>query len=1101
MAATSLIARCFLILFVFLLLNDYNSSNGFKLTCFHDRFTKLVSLIKSGRFKKSYLPSRPIGLWNKHGYIIFHRPFKPDLTIALDIEWNPGPDFMLSSGTRNIQPQSISGPMLNTSNCYAALTSPFANSLCIHRRITYSRAELLHLRFYENNRPIISVDYSPCLSIDLDNNNSETKFRKSREYRGCRAGWKVRERRKVSAYSISLVITNSSRSRGPQEKRKIINYNGWCPSVIPVKLSIKPGPTSPKIIPKCMVINARSLVKPDATAALYADLHSNKIDICLISETWLNSKVPSHLVCPGDFVMIRKDRRDSRGGGGVAIICRSDWKIKIYKFGNDLECLWCKVITPNSEYYIAAVYHPPNPVYDEMDLLDYMSNTCEQIQISDPNAKIIIAGDINRLNIKDLIIHHSLQQMVKSATRGQRILDVFLSNCPFLWKTPTVFKSLVRSDHLGVLILPRVTVKPIRKFVCFRDVRAHRKYSMVKKMDACDWEKFLVSNNPCESVRLLTDSLGNIFNECFPVIKVKMSSRDPPYMSPLVKHLCNIRNKHKLNSSDTTILQERINKLIRSNQVRAVHNETRKHNRGSKGWWDTTNKITGRKSQDIRVSAIISPEIINSYFQSINTDPDYIAPERLTIPDGTRVPMLDEYSVRILLSRQKRTAPGPDNLPHWFWKDCAHHLAPVITKIFNCSLKEQTVPLLWKLANVVPVPKEVPLETSNQLRPISLTNIIMRIFERLVYKKELSAALKSSIRSDQFAYKQGQNSTMALIKCYHTWLNWLERDANFVRVFSFDFSKAFDTVSHRIVSDKLKALSINPYVINWIISFLENRKQRVTIDGVVTEFVDINRGVPQGSVLGPVLFSIMVNDIRAVNADRNLMIKFADDITLSVPVNVNDSDPSQTEVENIEEWSRDNRMTLNLSKTWEMVVRGKTSKSLPDVITTIERKNELKLLGVTFNENPCNWDSHIDLLLQKASSRMYILRVCKFYGFSQYDLTVLFDSLIMSLFLYAIEVWACAHESKYLSRIDKFLKRAARFGYTTRSISINDVIKDRDMKLWKSIIINPNHCLYELLPPERARMLRDRGHNFILPCVRTERFKRVFVNRCLFNLV
>lgn len=135
------------------------------------------------------------------------------------------------------------------------------------------------------------------------------------------------------------------------------------------------------------------------------------------------------------------------------------------------------------------------------------------------------------------------------------------------------------------------------------------------------------------------------------------------------------------------------------------------------------------------------------------------------------------------------------------------------------------------------------------------------------------------------------------------------------------------------------------------------------------------------------------------------------------------------------------------------------------------------------------------------SSRMYILRVCKFYGFSQHDLTVLFDSLIMSLFLYAIEVQACAYENKYLTRIDKFLKRAARLGYTTRSVSIKDVIKDRDMKLWKSIIINPNHCLYDLLPPNRTRTLRGRGHNFILPRVSTERFKRIFVNRCLFNFV
>ena len=184
-----------------------------------------------------------------------------------------------------------------------------------------------------------------------------------------------------------------------------------------------------------------------------------------------------------------------------------------------------------------------------------------------------------------------------------------------------------------------------------------------------------------------------------------------------------------------------------------------------------------------------------------------------------------------------------------------------------------------------------------------------------------------------------------------------------------------------------------------------------------------------------------------------------------------------------------------------MVVRGKTNKSLPLPTSGIERKNELKLFGVTLNENPCNWDTHIDSLLQKAGSRMYILRVFKFYGFPMKDLEMLFNSLIVSLFFYAIEVWGGAFQSKYLSRIDNFFKRAVRYGYTTKALTINDIINDRDMKLWKSITDNSNHCLYDLLPPQRTRQLRNRGHNYILPRIRTERFKSSFINRCLFKFI
>ena len=113
----------------------------------------------------------------------------------------------------------------------------------------------------------------------------------------------------------------------------------------------------------------------------------------------------------------------------------------------------------------------------------------------------------------------------------------------------------------------------------------------------------------------------------------------------------------------------------------------------------------------------------------------------------------------------------------------------------------------------------------------------------------------------------------------------------------FDFSKAFDMVSHRIVSDKLKSTGVNPYIVNWVIDFLSRRKQRVCLDNARPESVPINRGVPQGTVLGPILFSVMVNDVkRSVNT--SLLVKLADDITVSVPVR-NGVDNTAIEVDNI----------------------------------------------------------------------------------------------------------------------------------------------------------------------------------------------------------
>ena len=134
----------------------------------------------------------------------------------------------------------------------------------------------------------------------------------------------------------------------------------------------------------------------------------------------------------------------------------------------------------------------------------------------------------------------------------------------------------------------------------------------------------------------------------------------------------------------------------------------------------------------------------------------------------------------------------------------------------------------------------------------------------MVVKQDLTPVLRSAIGPDQFAYKKGCNTTLALLTCHHHWLKWLDRTTDFLRVSSFDFSKAFDSVPYAIVCYKLMSLNINPNVINWIVSFLSNGKQRVVVDGFVTEFASINRGLPQGTVLRPILFSIMVNDITPV---------------------------------------------------------------------------------------------------------------------------------------------------------------------------------------------------------------------------------------------
>ena len=135
--------------------------------------------------------------------------------------------------------------------------------------------------------------------------------------------------------------------------------------------------------------------------------------------------------------------------------------------------------------------------------------------------------------------------------------------------------------------------------------------------------------------------------------------------------------------------------------------------------------------------------------------------------------------------------------------------------------------------------------------------------------------------------------------------------------------------------------------------------------------------------------------------------------------------------------------------------------------------------------------------LSKASSRLYILRDCKYYGYSLQELTL----LKMSLFTYAIEVWACAHYSKYLSQIDRFCKAGSTLWLHQQYTPITDVIRIKERLLWDKITTDSTNPLHELLPPQRSRSLRKRGHPYILPRVRTEHHKRCSVNRCLINFM
>ena len=263
-------------------------------------------------------------------------------------------------------------------------------------------------------------------------------------------------------------------------------------------------------------------------------------------------------------------------------------------------------------------------------------------------------------------------------------------------------------------------------WLCWRSFRLGRIY-----------QKGSVPRSLCPKTCLFKLGLCVPRDKC--LISVCISSRDPPFISPLVKHLLKLKNRlKKISKLLPAGFEDKINHHFRENQRQAVKRESCMSGRGSRARWST-------------------------------------------------VPL---HVVIHFLSKVKRTACGPDELPYWLFRDFAHDLAPAVTYVFNGSLRQHKVPFSWKMADTKPLPKEVPLTSCTQLRPISLTAVIMRLFEHLVYRFELSSICKDDIDLDRFVYCGGHNSTMALIKCQHTWLKWLDGCNDFVRIFSYDFRKS-----------------------------------------------------------------------------------------------------------------------------------------------------------------------------------------------------------------------------------------------------------------------------------------------------------------------
>ena len=246
-------------------------------------------------------------------------------------------------------------------------------------------------------------------------------------------------------------------------------------------------------------------------------------------------------------------------------------------------------------------------------------------------------------------------------------------------------------------------------------------------------------------------------------------------------------------------------------------------------------------------------------------------------------------------------------------------LAPAITDILNASFREGRVPKVRKMADVPPVPKTKNITDFNKdLRPISLTSTLSKIAENIIIEYELKSKLLRKMDPKQYAFIPGSNTTLALISMMHTWLAALDGTGATVRVALLDYRKAFDLVDHNLLVAKLSNYEIKPTVVNWIADFLRGRSQRVKINSVYSNFLQVPAGIPQGTKIGPWLFLAIINDLSISKSLTSNLWKFADDTSVSEVIPRDGVSSLSDKVEEVNKWSNENKFQLNPGKCKEL---------------------------------------------------------------------------------------------------------------------------------------------------------------------------------------
>ena len=885
-------------------------------------------------------------------------------------------------------------------------------------------------------------------------------------------------------------------------------------------------------------LNIRSLKSREHFTLLKDSVVSNNFDIFTISETWLDSSVNNESIHIPGYTLYRQDRGPHKPGGGLCVYIKKNDKVSSLEnvssvSDNNFQQLWLKVQSRcYKSFVICTVYRPPST---PLNFIDDLANSLIESLLS--GLDVIILGDLNcnllqdnaeSRALNDFCSTFNLTQLINQPTRatenGESLIDVVMTTNEKLIASNDVLMSTI-SDHNLVYIslkLKKPRIKP-----CYVTIRSYTNYSA---------DNFLrdLSYAPFHIISLFDDfnDQVDVFNELFlevlsqhaPVKRVKIRSKPNPFITPEIRQLMRTRDQWRKLAGKTNdpfhwngyrFFRQEVKREIRVAEKVHVRTQILDSNGNSNSIWKIINRCLPRKQQDsfmasedptglanelndffISVGSITAQKARDlSLHHGLNVNLDVPTPLHISTDVSPELFVLHQVTEnqveRVIRSLPSNKAPGMDKISSRILKDSLPSTLTTITHIVNNSFVTNTFARAWKTAEVTPILKCGNPDVPNKYRPISLLPIVSKVTERLVHGQLMEHLIRNNkLAAHQSGNRKLHSTETALLYVTDQLLQAMDNKKVSIMVL-LDMSKAFDSIRHDILLSKLQNLDFSQGALNWFQSYLSNRQQCVRIGDAVSKVLPLEFGVPQGSILGPVLFTIYVNDLLSV-PKRCLSASYVDDCKLYLSFSPAELPTSilalNEDLTRISQWCCKNSLLINPDKTKVLAVGlPQLLKKLSSFSITLFDKEitpvpVVKDLGVLLDTH-LSYNQHITEIASKCLFKLYQINRIK-HLLDRKTLLLVINSFVFSKLQYCSTVWSNTSSSN----IDKLQKVQNFAGRIILGLRKYDHISDglRSLKwlpIREKLILNDatmmHKCINKLVLDYLADMFKSRSqvHN------------------------